>query len=261
MGSVVTRDDAAAAADALAVVDRTLAVRDVGRVVRADARAGAAADAEVLLDVGLAGRMHFHLARAAAAAHAEVLERAAEADLLVALEVGERDNDVGVHDGAADLGFLHIFSALDGHLFFVEPLEAVGDQHMAARGQRREAVEIGGVEMVKRIFSAADIECVAVSQKRFAAARLDHVHDGFGVIRAQEREIAELAEVDLDGDKFAVEINLVEAGCQNQLFQLLLLVEAGMAAKIGKVYFGRFHMVASPLCMCGAQLRCRIQSV
>ena len=82
-----TDGDTPAAADALFVVDPALFVRDDGRTVRADLRALAAADTVVRFHRGLALCVHFHLARARSAAHAEILERTAEARLLVALEV------------------------------------------------------------------------------------------------------------------------------------------------------------------------------
>ena len=53
-------------------------------------------------------RDRIHLAGAAAAAHADVLQRAAEAGRFVALEVRQADEDVGVHDGAANLGGLAV---------------------------------------------------------------------------------------------------------------------------------------------------------
>ena len=82
-----TDGDAPPAADALVVVDLALFVRDDGRAVGTDLRALAAADAKLRIHGGFPLCVHFHLTRARAAAHAEVLERAAEARLLVALEV------------------------------------------------------------------------------------------------------------------------------------------------------------------------------
>lgn len=86
-GVLGTDRDAAAAADAVVLVNMAFFVRDLRAVVRADLRAGAAADAQVCLDIRLAVGVHGHLARTRAAAHADVLERAAEARFLMALEV------------------------------------------------------------------------------------------------------------------------------------------------------------------------------
>ena len=55
-----------------------------------------------------------------------------EAGQLVALEVVEGDNDVRVGYGAAYLGLLHVFAALDGYPGLVVPLEAVGDNGVDA---------------------------------------------------------------------------------------------------------------------------------
>ena len=56
-------------------------------ILGTDRDAAAAADAQVCFDIRLAVGVHGHLARTRAAAHADVLERAAEARFLMALEV------------------------------------------------------------------------------------------------------------------------------------------------------------------------------
>src|SRR5699024_4384765 len=111
--------DAAAAADAFVVVDMRLCVRDGDGVVRADAGAHAAAHAGVLVDLRLARVVLLHLARARAAAHADVLERAAEARSLMALEVGQGDEYIRVHNGLPDLGLLDVLAALDRYIGLV----------------------------------------------------------------------------------------------------------------------------------------------
>ena len=84
--------------------------------------------------MGLAGVVLLHFSGPAAAAHADVLQRAAEARLLVALEMAQGDEHVGVHHGPADPGLLHIFAAAHRHLRLVVALEAVGDDDLAAGG-------------------------------------------------------------------------------------------------------------------------------
>lgn len=62
--------------------------------------------------------------------------------------------------------------------------------------------------MLERVFAAADIERVAVCDEGPAAAFLDEVGDNLGIVRAQKRQVAELAEVQLDGDELAVKVDL-----------------------------------------------------
>ena len=62
--------------------------------------------------------------------------------------------------------------------------------------------------MLQRVFAAADVERVAVGEEGLAAALLDEIGDDLGIVGAQERQIAELAEMQLDGDEFAVKIDL-----------------------------------------------------
>ena len=88
----------------------------------------------------VSGSVLLHLARAGAAAHADVLDGAAKAGGLVALEVGQADEDIGVHDGAADLGRLAVFAVGHRHLDLIGAAQAVADEDLAARGHGPEAV-------------------------------------------------------------------------------------------------------------------------
>ena len=232
--------DAAAAAGALILQDGALAVFDVRTVVRAVFDALAAADALVRIDDGLAGAVHLLLAGARAAAHADVLERAAEARGHVPLGVRERDEDVGVHDGAADLCRAQILAAADGHEVVIIALEPVGNDALRARGHGRIAVEHGAVEMVERIRAAADIERVAVGEKRLAAERAHIVAHDARPVRAQIGHVARLTEVELDGDEFVLEVDLLKAGGLHEAAQLFERADL-VRVQIGKIYFCRFH--------------------
>ena len=209
-------------------------------VVRAVFDALAAADALVLIDDGLAGAVHLLLAGARAAAHADVLERAAEAGGRVALGMRERDEDVGVHDGAADLRRAQVLAAADGHEVIVPALEPVGDDALGAGGHGRIAVEHGAVEMVERVGAAADIERVAVGEKRLAAERTHIVAHDARPVRAQIGHVARLTEVELDGDVLVLEIDLLKAGGLHEPAQLFECADL-VRAQIGKIYFCRFH--------------------
>ena len=184
--------------------------------------------------------MHLLLAGARAAAHADVLERAAEARGHVALGVREGDEDIRVHDGAADLCRAQIFAAADWHEVIVLALEPVGNDALRTGGHGRIAIEHRTVKMVERIGAAADIERVAVGKKRLAA-ELAHVvaHDARPV-RAQIGHVARLAEVELDGDEFVLEVDLLEAGGLHEAAQLFERADL-IRAQIGKIYFCRFH--------------------
>ena len=55
--------------------------------------------------------------------------------------------------------------------------------------------------MIKRILAASDIQGVAVCQIGHAAVCLDNIHNGSCVVGAQEGQIAQLTEVNLDSYK------------------------------------------------------------
>ena len=111
----------------------------------------------------------------------------------------------------ANLCFLDIFAADDRHQHLVRALDAVGNDAVYAGLERVEAVLIGAVEMVERILAPADVERVAVGEERLAAQLLDDIADRLGIVRAQEREIARFAEMDLHRDIFPGKVDLVDA--------------------------------------------------
>ncbi len=80
---------------------------------------------------GLAVAVHGALAGRGAQAHAQVFQRAANARALVALEVGQADDGVGVHGRAANERLLAVFP-VDGHGNMVVAKQAVGDDDVAA---------------------------------------------------------------------------------------------------------------------------------
>ena len=213
--------DTPAAAHAFVMVDGRLSVRDGGSVMGADLDAAAAAHAQGLIHMGLSGAVHLHLSGAGAAAHADVLQSAAEARIFMALEMAEGDEHIRVHDGASDLGFLHIFSALHGNQDLIRPLQAVGDDHVTARGKRRKAVLISRIQMIQRVFSSAHIQGVAVGQKRLSAQLLHHLHHHGRIVGPQEGQISGLSEMDLNGRILVLEIDAADARRLYQPFQLL----------------------------------------
>ena len=185
--------------------------------------------------------VHFHFTGPGAAAHAQVLQRAAEAGALVALEVVQRNDDIGVHNGPADFGGLAENAAGDRDLHIVGALEAVGDQDLAAGGVGAEAVAQRGVQVVQGVFPGAHIERVAVGQEGIAAQLLDVVGHVAGKVGPEKGQIAQLAEMDLDGHIFALKIDLVHARSLHQLAELGLVVLSFLHTEVGEIYLRLLH--------------------
>ena len=159
------------------------------------------AAAEVFLHRRVAGGVLLHLAGAGAAAHADVLDGTAEAGGLVALEVAQADEDVGVHDGAADLSGLAVFAVRHRHLHLIGAAQAVGDDDLTAGGHGPEAVQLGAGHVLEGVLSAARIQGVAVGQEGHTALLLAQVGHDLGVVGAQIGQVAQLAEMYLDDDE------------------------------------------------------------
>ena len=173
----------------------------------------------------------------------DVLQGAAHAGLLVALEVGQGDEHVRIHDGPADLGALDVLAALHrapstSSLPF-SPSAMRTWQPVVVGG---EAIDIGGLQVVQGILPAAHIQGVAVGQEGLAALVLHQVHHHLGPVGPQVGQVARLAEVHLDGDVLAIHVDVTEAGGHHQPRQLLgqVLPPAG-AAEIREINLCLFH--------------------
>ena len=189
----------------------------------------------------MSGSVLHHLARAGVAAHADVLEGTAKTGGLVALEVGQTDEDIGVHDGAADLGRLAVLPVGHRHLDLIGAAQAVADQDLAARGHGPEAVGLGAGQVLQRVFAAARVEGVAVGQEREAALLLAQVRHHFGIVGAQERQVAQLPKVHLDGHELAVHVDVLDASRQAQPTQLFRQTGAHRTPEVGIVNSRCFH--------------------
>ena len=193
------------------------------------------------MDVGLSGAVHFHLSGAGAAAHADILERSAEAGSLMALEMREGDEIIGVHDGASDFGLLDVIAALHRDERLVCALESVCDDDMAAGGEGVIPVHISGIEVVECVLASADIEGIAVGEEGLAAVLLHDIDDDLGVIRAQVREVAGLAEMDLDGGIAVGEIKGIDSGALDEETELLEEISLRGCVEVSEINLGFFH--------------------
>ena len=200
-----------------------------------------AAAAQALLHLRVSGGVLYHLARAGAAAHADVLESTAEAGGFVALEMGQADKDIRIHDGAADLCRLAVFAVRHRHLCLIGAAQAVRNDDLTAGGHGPEAVQLGTGEVLQCVLAAARIQGVAVGQKRQTALLLAQVGHHLGIVGAQECQIAQLTEMHLDGNELAIHINVLDAGGNAHAAQLVQQAGAHRTAEICIINFGCFH--------------------
>ena len=214
-----TQSQAPAAAYAFFHVDGALMVGDTGGAVSANLDAVAAAHAFFLVHHHLAVGVHLHLAGPAAAAHTDILNGAAEPGHLVALKVGQGNNNIRIGQSVTDFSFLHKFAVGYGEQSFVRAFQTVGDNHMAVRAQRVKAVLIRNVQMFQGVLAGAHIQSVTVRQERFAAGSFYRFHNHPGILRPQESYVVAFAKMHLDGYKFIFKINLVKARLFHQLGQ------------------------------------------
>ena len=91
----------------------------------------------------------------------------------------------------------------------------------------------------EELLTAARVQRVAVGQEGLAPLLLAQVCHYLGVVRAQESQVAQLTKVHLDGHELAVQIQLLDPGCPDQLLQLGgQAVAEGLCVKISKIYLG-----------------------
>ena len=191
--------------------------------------------------------MHLHLAAPRATAHAEVLERAAEARLLVSLEVRQRDDDVGVGDGRADLGSLAVLE-MDGDLAVVRALEAVGDDDVGPDGDTVEAVLLGRLQVIDRVGAASRVQRIAVGQEWLAPEFADQLHDPRDVVGPDVGEIAGLSQVQLERNELVLEVDVCDPGGTHDRLGLVQQVVPGTRAQVGEPYLRHVHAGSIVVC-------------
>lgn len=91
------------------------------------------------------------------------------------------------------------------------PLDAVGDDGVAAQLEGVVAVLEGHVQMIQGVFPGPHVQGGAVADEGLAAPGLDVFHQRPGIIRPQEGQVALFAKVHLDGHKLALKVHLIQA--------------------------------------------------
>ena len=156
--------------------------------------------------------------------------------------MGQGNEHVGVHNGTANFCFLHIFTALHGDGNVIGALEPVADENGTSYGQGCKTVLPGAFQMLQSVLPAAGIHGVAVGEEGLAAQRFYQIHHCAGVVGAEIADIAQLAEVELDGNEFAVHVDVFNAGFAHELLELGgQSVAKGLGAEVGIVYLCLFH--------------------
>lgn len=150
--------------------------------------------------------------------------------------MSQRDKHIGVHNGAADLGVLHILAADHGNLHLIAALQPVADDDLAAGGHGVEAVEHGAVHVIQGVLAPAHIQGVAVGEERLTAPFLHKIRHGPRPIGAQERQVSRLAEVQLDGHELILKVDIAHTGGLHQAGQLLLEIFMHVGPQVGEVY-------------------------
>ena len=233
--------DAAAAALADILMDHSLIVLIGDGIGAALFRATTASAAELRIDPAFSGGMLLHLACTAARAHAQILNSAAEARHLVALEMRKADDDICIHNSTADLSRFAVFRIFYRNLDLIRTAQTVGDDDLAARCHRVEAVVVCTVEMLESMLAAARIQCVAVREERDTALRLHEVNDSLCILRTKVCEIAQLTEMHFNGNEFAFHINILNTCGEAETLELRRLRCSYLNTKIRKIDLSFFH--------------------
>ena len=194
-------------------------------------------------NLGLAEAVHGHFTGAATAAHTDIFDGASEARHFMSLEVGQGNEDVGVHDGAADESALEFRAVFQRYFHVVGTLQTVADDDLAAGAQGGESVFIRGIEMLKSMLAAADVQGVAVGKEGASAEGLHPVDHGAGEVGAKEGEVPRFAEVHFDGHELVFEVDGFDAGGSHELVELVQQTGADLAAHVGKIDFRCGHRV------------------
>ena len=243
-GVKITRSQAAATAHAIIVIDRGFLGFGgvVQGVIGALLDAGLAANAQRFVDIGLTVAVLLRFTSARSATHANIFDGAAKAGHLMPLKVGEADENIGIHNGAANLGFLDIFTAHHGHQGFVCAFEPVANDDGAIHRKGRKTVLPCAFQMFQGIFAATGIHGIAVGQERLTAKILDRINNRTRIVGAQVTDVAKLPKMQFDGNKTALHINVADASFFDHFLQLGgQTIAKSLGAKIRKIHLCFFH--------------------
>lgn len=238
-GVEVAGSYAAAAAHTVRIVYGHPVLLDVifEPVVGAFAHAPAASAAQRLVYDRLPVAVLVFLACAGPASHAYVLERTSESGHFVTLEMGQRDEYVGIHDCPAYLRFPYVLTAGDGNRNVVGTLESVGNDHRAAGGKGRESVFPCAIQVFKSVLAASGVKCVAVGKERLPSVFTYYIDNCPGIVWTQKGHVAFLTEMHLYGDELAVHVQFVDACYLYESFKLVGRPFIWPAAEIREIYF------------------------
>ena len=92
--------------------------------------------------------------------------------------------------------------------------------------------------MIQGILPGANIHGIGIGEEGLAPQLLDDIHQHPGVAGPEMGHVAQLTEVNLDGDKLVLEIDLINTGGENQPGQLLGQGFGRAGAEIGKINLG-----------------------
>jgi hypothetical protein len=242
-GVEVASAEASAAAHAISRVYRHLFLFGIENkpAVCTLTQAEAATAAFCFFNKGFSAAVLFRFACAGAATHADILYSAAEACHLVALEVCKAYEYVGIHNSPAYFRVFYVFAACNGNFYIVRTLKTVAYDDGATDGKGSKTVFPSAFEVLQRIFSAAGVHGVAVCEEWLAAKLLYNVDNCARVVGSQVAYIAKLAEMELDGNELAFQVEVGYPCCFHKSFKLCGQALAELCAKISKIYFCFFH--------------------
>jgi hypothetical protein len=89
------------------------------------------------------------------------------------------------------------------------PLRAIADDHVAARRGFVKPVQLGAGEVLQGVFPGSRIKGVAIGQEGFATQFFDQIGNGFRVIGAKIRKVAQFAKMHLDGNELPIKIDVL----------------------------------------------------
>ena len=156
----------------------------------------------------------------------------------MAFEVAQADDDIGVHDGVANLGVFDQLAVVDRHFHVVSASQAVADDDGTAAGDVVEPVLRRCQQVLQGVLPATRIEGVAVGEERLAAQLLHHIHHRSGVVGTQESQVARLAKVHFDGDEFSLKVDGIHACLADELLELFGQALFMVGSKVCKINFG-----------------------
>ena len=116
-----------------------------------------AATAQIFINSRFSTLVLFHFTGTTSTAHTDILNCTTKTGSFMTFEMGQTDEDICIHDSAADLCSFAILTVYNGNFDLVCSAKSIADQNLTASADGVESVQVRTIQVFQCILAAARI--------------------------------------------------------------------------------------------------------